>query len=314
MKRLLFGIFALSTLFSCTPDAVRSSWRYATLAPDSVPGPYRRVLAAETVHAALICELGAGRSLVGVCDADYVADSALHALLAAGRIADFGSCLSPDCERLAAASPDALLLSAVEGADRTAFNRLGKPVVALSDYLEPHPLGRAEWGRVIGRLVGRGDQADSLFAQVEARYDSLCREAAKRSGHPLLLCDMPQGGTWYVPGAESYLARLYRDAGYTLPFPDAAGAGSVPLPVEQVVAAAAEADVWLIKYAAPVDMTYDALLGQCPAASRIKAFRERHVLGCNTFRRPYYEQTPFHPDRLLQDLLQGTHVYFRPLK
>lgn len=314
MKRLVLALFALSTLVSCAPDALHTTWKYATLAPDSVPGPYRRVLAAETLHAALIRELGAADCLVGVCDAGYVADSALHALLDSGRIAAFGSCLAPDCERLAAARPDALLLSDVQGVDRTVFERLGKPIVPLADYLEPHPLGRAEWARVIGRIVGRGEQADSLFAQVEARYDSLCRIASRRPDRPLLLSDLPQGGTWYLPAADSYLARLYRDAGFSLPSPIPAGTASVPLSVEQVLATAAGADVWLIKYAAPADLTYEELLRQCPVAARIKAFRERHVYGCNTLRRPYFEQTPFHPDRLLQDLMQGTQVYFRPLE
>ena len=314
MKRLILALFALSTLVSCAPDALHATWKYATLAPDSVPGPYRRVLAAETLHAALIRELGAADCLVGVCDAGYVADSALHALLDSGCIAAFGSCFAPDCERLAAARPDALLLSDVQGADRTVFERLGKPIVPLVDYLEPHPLGRAEWARVIGRIVGRGEQADSLFAQVEARYDSLCRIASRRPDRPLLLSDLPQGGTWYLPAADSYLAHLYRDAGFSLPWSDAKGAGSVPLSVEQVLASAAQADVWLIKYAAPADLTYEELLRQCPVAARIKAFRERRVMGCNTLRCPYYEHTPFHPDRLLQDLLQGSCIYYKPLK
>lgn len=314
MKRLLFVIFALSALISCTPDAVPSSWKYATLAPDSVPGPFRRVVAAETLHAALIRELGAADCLLGVCDADYVADSALRALILSGRVADFGSCLSPNLERLAAAAPDALLFSDVEGVDRAAFARLGKPLVPMADYLEPTPLARAEWARVIGRLVGRTEQADSLFSQVEARYDSLCRIASQRPHRPRLLCDIPQGGTWYVPGSDSYMARLYRDAGFSPSWPDVKGAGSVPLSVEQVLSSAAQADVWLIKYAAPADLTYEELLRQCPVAARIKAFRERRVMGCNTLCCPYYEQTPFHPDRLLLDFLQGSRVYYKPLK
>lgn len=314
MKRLLVPLFALFALISCAPEAAHTPWRYAALAPDSLPGPYRRVVAAETVHAALIRELGAEECIVGVCDAAYVADSALRALLSSGRMADFGSCLAPDVERIAAARPDAVLLSAVEGADRGAFAALQVPVVGLSDHMEAHPLARAEWARVIGRLVGRAAQADTLFSQVEARYDSLCRIARTLPAHPRLLTDLPQGGAWYVPGGESYLARLYRDAGFLLPCSSGSRAGSVPLSVEQVVASAADADLWLIKYAAPADLTYAELLRQCPFAPRIKAFRERRVLGCNTLRCPYYEQTPFHPDLLLQDLLQGSRRYFQPLR
>ena len=41
--------------------------------------------------------------------------------------------------------------------------------------------------------------------------------------------------------------------------------------------------------------------------ARFKAFKERHVYGCNTGRIPFYEESPFHPDVLLKDIVKILH-------
>ena len=38
-----------------------------------------------------------------------------------------------------------------------------------------------------------------------------------------------------------------------------------------------------------------------------RAFKERNIYGCNTNRVPFYEETPFHPDWLLKDLIKIFH-------
>lgn len=308
MKQAWFTFLVLLGLCACTSERTANGWQYATLAP-SIEGEalpqYSHVLTASAVHASLLRELGAEEQIVGVCDADYIVGCELRE---AG-LRDFGSYACPDVEQILAAGTDALMLSPVAGSSYGAFGTLGLPIVECKDYLEPTPLGRAEWMRYYGRLVGRGAEADSLFACICERYQPASVE------RPLsVLTDLPQNGQWYVPGGGSYLACLYADAGYTLPC--SAGntdSGSICLAVEQVIALGAEADVWLIKYAAPADLTLEQIAREYPFAQRIKAFREGRVLGCNTLRTPYYEQAPFHPDLLLNDLIHNTHIYYKPL-
>jgi iron complex transport system substrate-binding protein len=38
-----------------------------------------------------------------------------------------------------------------------------------------------------------------------------------------------------------------------------------------------------------------------------KAYKEKHVWGCNTARTPFYEETPFHPEFLLEDMIRIFH-------
>ena len=41
--------------------------------------------------------------------------------------------------------------------------------------------------------------------------------------------------------------------------------------------------------------------------ARFKAFRERRIYGCNTHRIPFYEESPFHPEILLKDMVKIFH-------
>ena len=84
--------------------------------------------------------------------------------------------------------------------------------------------------------------------------------------------------------------------------------GSVPLSFETVYDKAREADIWLIKYNAPQDKTLRSLEADYAPYTGFRACREGQVYGCNTGSVPYYEETPFHPEWLLADLI----IIFHP--
>lgn len=67
------------------------------------------------------------------------------------------------------------------------------------------------------------------------------------------------------------------------------------------------ADYWLIKYNQPHDKTYSELASEYAPYSRFLAFRNRQIYGCNSRRIPFYEETPFHPDWLLKDMVSIFH-------
>ena len=54
------------------------------------------------------------------------------------------------------------------------------------------------------------------------------------------------------------------------------------------------------------------LADEFPHAERFKAWREGKVLVCNTLATPYFEEVPFHPERLLQELAAIFHPSLRP--
>ena len=204
--------------------------------------------------------------------------------------------------------PDAILLSPYQ--DGNGYGRIGKlgaPIVECADYLETSALGRAEWMRFYGRLFGVGQRADSLFAVVEDNYRRLKQRALLSSTSLSVLSDTKYGPVWYVSGGGSPMGRLYADAGGRYVFADEPTSGALPLSFESVLDRAGNADVWLIKYNRDHDLTYAGLRAEYAGYAEFKAFKQHNIYGCNAARVNFFEETPFHPDWLLSDLIQIFH-------
>ena len=270
--------------------------------------PLSHTLVYTSVHCGLLHELRVGQAIAGVCDLSYIDLSSIHEGVAQGRITDCGSGMSPDIERIMALRPDAILLSPFENSGGYGrLEQLGIPLVECADYMETSPLGRAEWVRFYGRLYGCASQADSLFAAVEQRYLALKTLADATTTRPLVLMELKSNSAWYVPGGQSTTGILCRDAGARYAFAHDTHSGSVPLSLETVFARASEADYWLFKYNRPREMTYRDLEADYAGYAAFRPFRERKIYVCHTGKVPFYEETPFHPDRLLSDLLHIFH-------
>ena len=161
--------------------------------------------------------------------------------------------------------------------------------------------------RFYGLLFGKAAEADSVLARVEADYLRWAGKVADIEDKPTVFADLKSGATWYVPGGRSTVGRTFADAGADYVFSDLKNSGSSPLSFETVYEKAKDADIWLIKYNMPEDKTYRDLKNDYAPYVGFRAFRERRVYGCNTGRVPYYEETPFHPEWLLEDLIKIFH-------
>lgn len=280
--------------------------------------PLRRTAIQNTVVAALALRLNAAQSVAGICDTQYIIGEKLRR----EKLKNFGRGEQPDIEKMLIAQVDAWIADGYEGADYSSIRRAGIPVVTGIDYRECTPLGRAEWMKFYGRLWGVGARADSIFAEEERKYKTLSQQATRFHRHPNLLVDMREGAAWYVPGGKSYAARLYSDAGARYLFADLPQSGGVALDPEHVAQRAEKADIWVIKYGAATELTYDRLRQEDPLYSRLRAFRHHNIWACNTLCLPYYEELPFAPAALLKEWMGMLHPeecpdlrphYFHPL-
>ncbi|MBO7317376.1 MAG: ABC transporter substrate-binding protein [Bacteroidales bacterium] len=284
--------------------------------------PLRNSLIFSSVHCSLLAELQCLDAIGGICDSEYNYIEELQSRLQAGTLADAGNSTSPDIEQIIDLNPDAILLSPFENLRHERLEKTGIPIIECADYMENTPLGRAEWMRLIGRLYGRAELADSLFNHIKNSYLSTAERLATVQNKPLVITERRIGQVWYIPGGKSYMARLLSDAGAQYPWSDNNNTGSIALSFESVLERGQNADFWLIKYHAPQNITYSDIKQEYAPNARFKAFEQRHIYGCNTQYLRYYEETPFHPEQLLQDLgaifhpsLFTTHqpYYFFPI-
>ena len=275
--------------------------------------PLSKALVYTAVHCNLIKELGVVQSIGGICELQYIKVPEIIEGCKNGTIVNAGEGTNPDIEKIIDLHPDALMLSPYENSGgHGQVEKLKVPIIECADYMETSALGSAEWIRFYGMLFGQLHKADSIFAEVEKNYNELKELAQSQPSRPKLLCELKSGSAWYVPGGRSTTGRLYHDAGAEYAFNHYPNSGAVPLSFETVFDKAQDADIWLMKYNHATDKTLTSMREDYGPYAQFKAFKQKQVYGCNTAYKEYYEDFPFHPDKVLKDLIKIFHPTLLP--
>ena len=272
--------------------------------------PVKRALVYSSVHTSLLRELGAIDAVRGIVDRQYFVDSLLLADVDAGQVADCGNSMNPTVEKVIDMQPDAILLSPYQDASYGQITQLDIPIIECADYLEYDPLGRAEWMKFYGLLVGQRKRADSLYDAVVNAYDEVKQVAAKAASRPTVVTEMVISGVWSVPGGQSYMARIIRDAGGDYLWADDDNTGSLSLDFNQVLARAQQADYWFLKWT-NINSLKD-LQGAYELNKEMEAFKNKRVYVCDTEKSRFFDRVPFHPDLLLREFAAIMHPELFP--
>ena len=279
---------------------------------DTVRTPLESNLVFTAPHCQLLTELGCQNAITGVCDKDYInipdiKSRAQADAKVAHPIMDCGSSMQPDIERIIALHPEALLISPFENSG--GYGKLDKlriPIIETADYMETSPLGRAEWIKLYGLLLG-SSKADSLFSAIEKEYLQLKAEAAKLPLGLSILTERKTGNVWYVPGGKSTMGILLRDAPAKYIFADDQHSGSLSMSPEQIIAKGNQIDVWAFKYFGGNALTKQDLLAEYQGYQALKAFQSGNIYETDTSCEPYFELTSFHPEILLREFIILSH-------
>ena len=302
-----------STGARCTTDTVRT--------------PVERSAVFIAPHCQLMYELGCPQAIRGVCDLDYIniPDVKKRAALsgntsAQNPIMNCGSSMAPDIERIIALKPEAILLSPFENSG--GYGKLDKlhiPIIEAADYMESSPLGRAEWMKFYGMLFGNEEgksngisgscepKADSLFAKIEKEYLSLKAQAAGYPKGLSILTERKTGNVWYVPGGQSTIGILLKDANARYIFEDDQHSGSLAMSPEQILAKGKQVDVWAFKYFGGAPLSQAQLLQEYDGYKALAAFSRGNIYQVDTSTVPYFELTSFHPELLLREFIILAH-------
>ena len=302
-----------STGARCTTDTVRT--------------PVERSAVFIAPHCQLMYELGCQQAIRGVCDLNYIniPDVKKRAALsgntsAQNPIVNCGSSMAPDIERIIALKPEAILLSPFENSG--GYGKLDKlhiPIIEAADYMESSPLGRAEWMKFYGMLFGNEEgksngisgscepKADSLFAKIEKEYLKLKAEAAGYPKGLSILTERKTGNVWYVPGGQSTIGILLKDANARYIFEDDQHSGSLAMSPEQILAKGKQVDVWAFKYFGGAPLSQAQLLQEYDGYKALAAFNRGNIYQVDTSTVPYFELTSFHPELLLREFIILAH-------
>ena len=243
----------------------------------------------------------------GILEGRYVHDDRMKTLLEHGTVKDVGTESAKNIELMIQMHPDILLYSPYFDGNQDPLKVTGAVLFPFADYLETTPLGRAEWIRVIGLLTGRETYADSCFEAIVHRYDRLKTLCADVEQKPTVFSDLAFNGQWYVAGGQSYIARLFADAGADYIWKDNPSTASFPLDSETILAQARHADFWRVANSSSLPMTYPSLQKENAVYGLFDAYRNRHIIVCDIQETGYFETSQLEPDVLLADFIYFFH-------
>lgn len=150
-------------------------------------------------------------------------------------------------------------------------------------------------------------RADSLFAQIEKEYLNLKAEAGKLPKGLSILTERKTGNVWYVPGGQSTIGILLKDANARYIFSDDKHSGSLPMSPEQILAKGSQVDVWAFKYFGGAPLSQVQLLQEYDGYKALAAFNRGNIYQVDTSMVPYFELTSFHPELLLREFIILAH-------
>ena len=322
--------FQIETHAGYTLATVRNPWddqlvlqRYVLVPkidtlPDILPEgvlirtPLSRIVSYGSVQCGFLSEFDALQTIVGVCEPQYINIPYVQNNVRNGKIIDLGQAANPDLEKIMLIEPEVLFTAPIENIGYGQTAKLKIPFIECVDYMEPTPLGRAEWIRFFALFFEKKEAADSLFRETVYRYNELVALSENIGKRPSVFAETVYSGVWYQPGGNSYIAQLFHDAGADYLWKEDTNTGSIGLTFESVLVKAEKADFWLIKHNNAFDMTYQKLVQEYSNYALFDAYKKRNIYFCNMGKVPYYEELPIHPDWILKDMVRIFHPELLP--
>lgn len=345
----------------------------------SISQPLGRLIVTSTSYIGFLDAVGADSVIVGVSGGEYVCDSSVTAGLSNGTVVDIGYDASPDYEKIMALKPDLLLTYSVSPVKSQFFSKLeslGIKTFIINEHLERHPLARAAYIRLFGALTGNMAAADSVLKVVSDNYISLrdsvqgglgandayasdkgelnAGDEKQGSGGTegntpkprKILVNIPYKDQWFIPGQESYLTTLFKDAGGEILGAKAGSSVSGQISVETAYSLSKEADLWMnvgwcqtLEQLLSVNPLFDDFLMDIQGNASARGYSNAEGCATNSSDtsasvvwndnnrlnpkggNDFWESGVVHPDLLLRDLIgifrgedNRTPIYYKSIK
>ena len=278
--------------------------------------PITKIISCSTVDIPLLEAVGMENTLIGFPEHKYISAKKTRARIDSGFVKDIGNLMSLNTEMVMELAPD-VIVGFSSNSDNKAFNllkRSGIQTLMNGSWLEPHPLGRAEWIKVYGYLFNKEQQAESYFTTIETNYKNAVVLAKQVKIPPTVLSGNMYKDVWYVPGGNSYAAKLITDANGNYLWKNNTDTGSLSLSFESVYDKASNADIWI---GGGKLNTRNELINFEEKYSLFNAVNNNAVYSKDLKKGPtggilYYEQGSLHADWVLLDLIKIFHPNLVP--
>lgn len=279
--------------------------------------PLNSIVCTSTTHIPLLDYLDETDKLVGFPSSDYISSKKMRERIDSGLVTELGMDKGMNLERLAVLQPG-LVMAYSMSSDYGQFKKIEElhiPVIINAEYLEKHPLGRAEWIKFMALFFNKEMEADTIFRRIEKNYnEAKALVNASTEKKPTVLSGIVYGDAWFLPGGNNYAANLFKDAGCNYLWADNPSQGYLELSFEAVYEKAFDADLWI------GTGTYSSLQDVARADdryTRFKPFQQQQVYTYDARKgakggSEYLELGYLRPDLILKDLIKIGHPTLLP--
>lgn len=287
----------------------------------------KKIICTSTSHLPYLEMLESESSVIGFPNLEYISSETFIQRAQEGKITDLGPDGSINMELLMGIAPDAVIAFDMGGESQSLdkIQEAGIPVYYNSDFLEQTPLGRAEWIKFFGALLGKQQMADSIFRKIESGYLDRKSLASQAETQPTILSGVVYGDTWFLPGGNNWSATFFQDAGGYYLWQNDTTSGWKELSFESVYDQANEAEYWI---GTSTINSKNEMLSQDSRYADFSAFKGDQVFNYNKRMGPnggydFFESGYSRPDLVLSDLIKILHpdllpnyetVYFQRLE
>jgi len=292
-----------------------------------IPTPINSLVVTSTTHIPALESLGKLSKLIGFPNTKFISSMPARKLISNGKIKDLGKDQTLNTEIVLELQPEVVVGFAInnENSAYDVLQKAGIPILFNGDWTEQTPLGKAEWIKFFGALLGKQQQANEIFKAIEQSYTEVVALAKQATKKPKVLSGSLFKDVWYLPAGESWAAQFLSDANTQYLWSQTKGTGSLSLSLETVLEQGRAADFWI----SPGSYTsYQELEQANSHYPQFSAFKNKAVHGFAAATGPtggllYYELAPQRPDLVLKDLVHIFHpellpdhspFFFKPLE
>jgi len=273
--------------------------------------PLDRMVCTSTTHIPLLDYLNESDALIGFPTTNYISSEVMRKRIDEDKVKDLGVDSEMNLELLMSLEPEMVMAYTIRGS-LGQFDQIKNadiPVIINAEYLEAHPLGRAEWIKFMALFFNKEEMADSVFNGIESKYLELQEKVNSIETRPSVLSGIVYGDTWYLPGGQNYASKIINDAGGNYLWSSDSSTSFLELSFESVFEKANNANYWIGVG------SYQSLEGMYKSDNRYSdfdAFKNKNVYTYDARKgakggSEFLELGYLRPDKILEDLIKILH-------
>ncbi|GEM_PF-713951 len=257
-----------------------------------------------TSHLYYFNEINGLNGLKAVSFADHIKDTMVVEALENGSLLNLSRGSEYDSELILEIQPELFTTYPFGNNEFSRLEDAGIRTLHFTEYTENHPLGRVEWVKLAGFLVGRESEAEDYFQKVKDAYlITKLKGLAKKSARPKVINANGFENEWTAPNGKSIVANFINDAGGDYVFRNDTSSGNLTLDFERLCILADSAD-WWGSVVFSEDVNLETFTGEDERLKNTNVMKRQAVFYCNAKENDYFGRGIIEPHLMLEDLYQ----------